>query len=116
MNAAAKEYNNRKLLGYTTKYVRFREDSEEITNSMLVLIFKYLNKFRGESGLSTWLYCILRNQICNHFRMIQRRGMRKNQSQSLINRKDDEMFVLGTIDYNLPEKRFIQRKIWNTQL
>ena len=99
-----------KLLGYATKHIRSKEDAEEITNTTFALTFKYLNKFRGESSLSTWLYCILRNQICNHFRIIQRRGDFITQSLELTNYCEDSPFSIVVIDWNLPENHIIQRE------
>ena len=99
-----------KLLGYATKHIRSKEDAEEITNTTLALTFKNLHNFRGEASLATWLYCILRNQICNHFRIIQRRGDFITQSLDLINFCDDTPFTIAVADWNLPENQIIQRE------
>lgn len=99
-----------KLLGYATKHIRSKEDAEEITNTTLALTFKNLHNFRGEASLATWLYCILRNQICNHFRIIQRRGDFITQSLDLINFCDDTPFSIAVADWNLPENQIIQRE------
>ena len=99
-----------KLLGYATKHVRSKEDDEEITNTTLALTFKYLHQFRGESSLSTWVYCILRNQICNHFRQIQRQGDFITQNLELTNYSEDSPFAIAVIDWNLPENHIIQRE------
>ena len=99
-----------KLLGYATKHIRSKEDAEEITNTTLALTFKNLHNFRGEASLATWLYCILRKQICNHFRIIQRRGDFITQSLDLINFCDDTPFTIAVADWNLPENQIIQRE------
>ena len=50
----------------------------------------------------------MRNQICNHFRIIQRRGDFITQSLELTNYCEDSPFSIVVIDWNLPENHIIQ--------
>ena len=102
------------LYGYAIKSTRSKEDAEEITNNTLLLAFRNLHSFRGEARLSTWLFSILKNQICNYFRMIRRNGLEITQSLEVINRDDDSSFAIAAADWNLPENQIIQRE--NTEL
>ena len=52
----------------------------------------------------------MRNQICNHFRIIQRRGDFITQSLELTNYCEDSPFSIVVIDWNLPENHIMQRE------
>lgn len=92
------------LCGYTTKRMPSKEDAEEVTHAALLLAFKHLHAFREEASLTTWLYCILKNQICNYYRAIQRKNVLITQYLELVN------LVREITDYNLPENKIIKRE------
>ena len=85
-----------------------------VKKATLLLAFRNLHAFRREARLSTWLFSILKNQICNYFRMIRRKGLEITQSWEVINHNDDSSFVIAAVDWNLPENQIIQRE--NTEL
>jgi len=49
-------------------YVKSVEDAEDITQNVFILVHRNMQKFRGDSSLSTWLYRIAINQSINHLR------------------------------------------------
>lgn len=55
------------------------EDAEEITQDVLVRMYRNLSGFRGESRLTTWLYRVTRNAATDH----SRRGRRHRADRSL---------------------------------
>jgi RNA polymerase sigma factor (sigma-70 family) len=55
------------------------EDAEEITQDVLVRMYRNLAGFRGESRLTTWLYRVTRNAAADH----SRRGRRHRAARPL---------------------------------
>lgn len=69
------------------------DDADEISQDVLVAVFESLEKFRGESKFSTWLFSITINH-CRNF--IRKKGRMKKVSISEL--YDDS-------DYEIPDKR-----------
>jgi RNA polymerase sigma factor (sigma-70 family) len=55
------------------------QDAEEVTQDVLVRMYRNLAGFRGESRLTTWLYRVTRNAAADHHRA----GRRHEASRSL---------------------------------
>ena len=62
--------------------VRNREDAQDVVQDVFVKAYKSLSRFRGDSGLGTWLYRVTLNVCRDH----QRKGrfMRLQQSLGLV--------------------------------
>lgn len=54
-------------------FIRERNDAEDLAQEIFVELFHSLNKFRGESKLSTWIYRIAVNRSLNFIRDNKRR-------------------------------------------
>jgi len=109
-NEIYNRYYNR-LYGYAVKYLLSKEDAEEVVNTSLFKAFKYLNKFRGEASLATWLFQILRNQTFSLYRLKRSRGVFVTQSLEVIT-PDNPSFIMEITDSNnLPEKFLISQEI-----
>jgi RNA polymerase sigma-70 factor (ECF subfamily) len=57
-----------RLLWQAQRVVGRREIAEEIVQESLFRAFRALPRFRGESGMRTWLYAIVRNAALEHLR------------------------------------------------
>ena len=100
-----------KLLTYAVFLIKSREDAEEIVDTTLFKAFRYLNKFRGEAGLATWLFQILRNQTFSMYRIKRSRGVYVTQSLEVIT-PENSSFIMEFIDYkSIPEKALINQEI-----
>ncbi len=64
-----------KILRYMTRYVG-TEDAEELTQEIFLKISKSLKQFRGEAGLSTWIYRIATNTAVDRLRSAVHRADR----------------------------------------
>jgi RNA polymerase sigma-70 factor (ECF subfamily) len=51
-----------------------RDDAEEVAQDAFVRIYRALDRFRGDSEFSTWMYRIVVNQARNKYRWNKRRG------------------------------------------
>ena len=109
-NEIYNRYYNR-LYGYAVKYLLSKEDAEEVVNTALFKAFKYLNKFRGEASLATWLFQILRNQTFSLYRLKRSQGVFVTQSLEVIT-YDNSPFIMEITDYkSLPENFLISQEI-----
>jgi RNA polymerase sigma-70 factor (ECF subfamily) len=53
-------------------FVHNKEDAEELTQDVFVRVFKNLDRFKGSSSFSTWIYRIAVNCSLNHLRKQKR--------------------------------------------
>ena len=90
-------------------FVHDREDAEELTQDVFVNIYRNLNRFKGDSTFSTWIYRIAVNSSLNH--------LRKQKKQSFIQRfenifsgKNHEDANAATAYWDSPEKRMIDEE------
>jgi RNA polymerase sigma-70 factor, ECF subfamily len=49
-------------------FVHNRQDAEDIAQDVFIELYRSVNKFRGDSKLSTWVYRICVNKSLNHIR------------------------------------------------
>jgi RNA polymerase sigma-70 factor (ECF subfamily) len=52
------------------RYVRNREDAEEITQDVLFKVYRSIGAFRGDSALSSWIYRITFNAAMSRVRTV----------------------------------------------
>ena len=100
-----------KLLTYAVFLMKSRQDAEEVVNTSLFKAFKYLNKFRGEASLATWLFQILRNQTFNLSRIKRSRGVFVTQSLEITTPEKSPFIIEITDSNNLPENFLISQEI-----
>ena len=50
------------------RYVRNREDAEEVTQDVLFKVFRKVSAFRGDAALSSWIYRITFNTAMSRLR------------------------------------------------
>jgi RNA polymerase sigma-70 factor (ECF subfamily) len=55
-----------------SRYTRYREDAEDLTQEVLLKVVGRMDAFRGESGLSTWIYRVAVNHCLDHLRKRRR--------------------------------------------
>lgn len=60
-----------KVFNLTYRYVGSYHDAEELTQDIFIKIYKFCQKFRGESKFATWLYRIAVNACKNYKRKKQ---------------------------------------------
>src|SRR4030095_2179776 len=56
------------------RHMKSREDAEEITQDVLMKVYRKIGAFRGDSALSSWIYRITFNAAMSRLR--QHRGQR----------------------------------------
>lgn len=70
VNVAEEIYNKYKtnIYNYFYRSTLNNHISEELTQDTFLKAFKYINSFRGESSIKTWLFKIARNIFINYIR------------------------------------------------
>ena len=70
-DSALAELANRytsKIYQLAFRYVKNREDAEEVTQDVLMKVFAKIEMFRGDSALSSWIYRITFNTAMSRLR------------------------------------------------
>lgn len=75
----------------TAKFVTDVDDRNDLTQEVFIEVWRSINKFRGDSSVSTWIYRITVNKALN----LVQRAKRRNWYSGL----------LRTTDYREPETR-----------
>jgi RNA polymerase sigma-70 factor (ECF subfamily) len=57
------------------RYMRNREDAEEVTQDVLLKVYRNIDAFRGESALSSWIYRITFNTAMSRLRSARARAL-----------------------------------------
>lgn len=63
----ADTYGSR-IFQLSMRYMKNREDAEEVTQDVLVKVYRKIGKFRGDSALSSWIYRITFNTAMSRLR------------------------------------------------
>lgn len=56
------------MFGVCRRYVKTREDAEEVLSNGFVKVFKNLDRFRGEGALGAWIRSIMVREALNYIR------------------------------------------------
>ena len=90
-------------------YAQNKEDAEEITQDVFVEVHRSINKFKGKSGIGTWIYRITVNKSLD---LIKHRKRRKRFAffTSLFDSVSGEI-VHQTVEFNHPGVEAEQREI-----
>ena len=62
----------RKVFSTCISFVPNKEDAEDVAQDVFVEVFNSINKFKGDSKLSTWIYRITTNKSSRNFFREQR--------------------------------------------
>ena len=55
------------------RYMKNREDAEEVTQDVLLRVFRKIDAFRGDAALSSWIYRITFNAAMSRLRTLRHR-------------------------------------------
>src|SRR5215212_7783243 len=63
----ADRYEHR-IFQMALRHMKNREDAEEVTQDVLMKVYRKIGKFRGDSALSSWIYRITFNTAMSRLR------------------------------------------------
>ena len=70
------------------RYLGNHEEAEDLSQDVFVTVFKSIDKFRGESKLSTWIYRIAANQCKNRYKYLARRQFHASKPLDELSERD----------------------------
>ena len=82
-----------KIYQLAFRYLRNREDAEEITQDVLFKVYRNVGAFRGDSALSSWIYRITFNAAMSRMRTLQFQRMQDEQRQAMADTGDGVALV-----------------------
>jgi RNA polymerase sigma-70 factor (ECF subfamily) len=71
-----------KIYQLAFRYMRNREDAEEVTQDVLYKVYRKVGAFRGDSALSSWIYRITFNAAMSRLRTARHRHLQHEDSVS----------------------------------
>src|SRR6266540_2926579 len=60
-----------KIFQLAFRYLRSREDAEEVTQDVLFKVYRKVGEFRGDAALSSWIYRITFNASMSRLRTVR---------------------------------------------
>jgi len=73
------------------RYVKNREDAEEVVQDVLLKVFRKIDAFRGDSALSSWIYRITFNTAMSRLRHTRAARLAEVPDQPLVTGDAGEM-------------------------
>ena len=70
------------------RYLRNKEDAEEITQDVLYKVYRKIGDFRGDSALSSWIYRITFNAAMSRLRTTSYQRTRDEERQQPIDQEE----------------------------
>src|SRR5215208_73686 len=59
---------SRRIFQMALRHMKNREDAEEVTQDVLLKVYRKIDKFRGDAALSSWIYRITFNTAMSRLR------------------------------------------------
>ncbi len=87
------------VLHVVGRIVQRREDAEDVCQEVFVKVFRKLNRFRGESRLSTWIATIAYNTSISHVRkQLRKEEDSYDERPRLISDENSGVFLQNCIE------------------
>src|SRR5437870_11294939 len=80
---------NSKIYQLAFRYLRNKEDAEEITQDVLFKVYRKVGDFRGDAALSSWIYRITFNAAMSRMRTTTYQRSRDEERQSALAEHDE---------------------------
>lgn len=106
-NAFSVLVNQYKDLVFTLSYkmLKNKEEAEEVSQDTFIKVFNSLNKFKGESKFSTWIYKITYNTCLDRLK----KSKKENSVFYLEDFNEQQIKVIESIIENIDEKERNQK-------
>src|SRR5262245_48550112 len=78
-----------KIYQLAFRYLRNKEDAEEVTQDVLYKVHRKIEAFRGDAALSSWIYRITFNAAMSRLRTAKYQRAQKEELQAAVNEHDE---------------------------
>src|SRR5579864_9069504 len=78
-----------KIYQLAFRYLRSREDAEEITQDVLYKVYRKVGNFRGDAALSSWIYRITFNAAMSRLRTARYQRTQVDEAQLVSSEGND---------------------------
>jgi RNA polymerase sigma-70 factor (ECF subfamily) len=78
-----------KIYQLAFRYLRNKEDAEEVTQDVLYKVFRKIDAFRGDAQLSSWIYRITFNAAMSRLRTAKSQRAQVDEAQAAIAEADE---------------------------
>ncbi|MQA29755.1 MAG: sigma-70 family RNA polymerase sigma factor [Luteitalea sp.] len=79
-----------KIYQLAFRYLRNKEDAEEVTQDVLYKVYRKIGAFRGDAALSSWIYRITFNSAMSRLRTVRHKQSQAEVAQ-VMSAEGDEM-------------------------
>ena len=93
-----------KIYQLALRYMKNREDAEEITQDVLLRVFQKISAFRGDAALSSWIYRITFNTAMSRLRSARFRRpaeVSRDEETSLVKSRESGIRRREVADWSL---------------
>jgi len=80
-----------KIYQLAFRYLRNKEDAEEVTQDVLYKVYRKVGAFRGDAALSSWIYRITFNAAMSRMRTVRYQRSQDEERQTRAAGSDDSM-------------------------
>jgi len=87
-----------KIYSLAFRYLRNKEDAEEVTQDVLFKVYRSIGAFRGDSALSSWIYRITFNAAMSRLRTARYRQSQSQDDDRRIGSPDGEESLAAARD------------------
>jgi RNA polymerase sigma-70 factor (ECF subfamily) len=97
------------------RHMKNREDAEEVTQDVLVKVYRKVGKFRGDSALSSWIYRITFNTAMSRLRngrLARAADNERERLESASNAEERVRVSRQPIDWsNMPDEELLRLQL-----
>ncbi len=83
--------NQDRIVNTCFGFLENRQDAEDIAQNVFIEAYQSINKFRGDSNISTWLYRIAVNKSLNHIKVQKRRRIIQSLEAIVMDHREKEI-------------------------
>ena len=86
-----------KIYQLAFRYLRNKEDAEEVAQDVLYKVYRNIASFRGDAALSSWIYRITFNAAMSRLRTVRYRNTQDEDRQAITATGDEPIAAAGDV-------------------
>jgi RNA polymerase sigma-70 factor (ECF subfamily) len=105
-----------KIFQLAFRYMKNREDAEEVSQDVLLKVFRKIKAFRGDAALSSWIYRITFNTAMSRLRTLRFARPAEVPERTIAMQDGDDIGSkrVDVVDgAALPDQTYMQAELWD---